>query len=57
MAMVVSIYTMAINHTSNDRVTYAKLDVDDTSGYGPETITSFKQIDGIYRYYVYQYSQ
>ena len=38
-------------------VTYAKLDVDDTSGYGPETITSFKQINGIYRYYIHNYSK
>jgi uncharacterized protein YfaP (DUF2135 family) len=37
-------------------VTYAQLDVDETSGYGPETITSFKQIDGVYRYYVRNYS-
>ena len=41
---------------NDNGVTYAQLDVDDTSGHGPETITSFKQIDGVYRYYVYNYS-
>ena len=41
---------------SEDGFTYAQLDVDDTSGKGPETITSFKQIDGVYRYFVMNYS-
>lgn len=32
------------------------LDVDDTSSYGPETITIYKQSDGIYRYAIHDYS-
>jgi hypothetical protein len=35
---------------------FAKLDVDVTTGYGPETITIAQQIAGVYRYYVYRYS-
>lgn len=37
-------------------VKYAELDVDDVNGYGPETITSFKQVDGVYRFFVNNYS-
>ncbi len=34
----------------------ANLDVDDTSSYGPETVTITQFEDGTYRYYVYNYS-
>lgn len=34
---------------------YAKLDIDDKD-YGPETITIYKQYDGVYRYSVHNYS-
>lgn len=35
---------------------YAELDRDDTSSYGPETITIYQQTDGIYRYSVHNFS-
>jgi hypothetical protein len=35
---------------------FARLDVDVTSGFGPETITIAQQTAGVYRYYVYQWS-
>jgi len=35
---------------------FAQLDVDETEGYGPETITIAQQIAGTYRYYVHKYS-
>lgn len=35
---------------------YAELDVDDTSSYGPETTTIYKQSNGKYRFYVHDYS-
>lgn len=35
---------------------YARLDVDDTSGFGPETITIYELMDGTYRYYIYNWS-
>lgn len=35
---------------------FARLDVDVTSGFGPETITIAQQFPGTYRYYVYQWS-
>jgi putative cell wall-binding protein len=34
----------------------AELDVDDTTSYGPETITIKNQKDGVYRYYIHDYS-
>ena len=34
----------------------AKLDVDDTSAYGPETTTISKIRDGVYKFYVHDYS-
>ncbi|MEB1808188.1 MAG: InlB B-repeat-containing protein [Bacillaceae bacterium] len=37
-------------------VTYAELDVDETGGNGVETITSFREINGIYRYSVHNFS-
>jgi hypothetical protein len=35
---------------------FARLDVDVTEGFGPETITMAQQFPGVYRYYVYQWS-
>jgi len=35
---------------------YASLDVDQTSGFGPETVTIARTLDGTYRYYVYHYA-
>jgi hypothetical protein len=35
---------------------YSNLDVDDTSGEGPETVTIRKQLSGVYRYYVHDFS-
>jgi hypothetical protein len=35
---------------------FARLDVDVTFGFGPETITMSQQIAGVYRYYVYNFS-
>jgi hypothetical protein len=35
---------------------FARLDVDVTTGFGPETITMSQQFPGVYRYYVYQWS-
>lgn len=35
---------------------FATLDVDQTAGFGPETITITRQIPGVYRYYVNNYS-
>lgn len=37
-------------------VKYAALDLDDTSSYGPETTTIYKQISGTYKFYVHDYS-
>lgn len=48
------------NHISFDNQTPeaagAYLDIDDTDSYGPETITIEEQFDGIYQYFVYNYS-
>lgn len=35
---------------------FAQLDVDEQSGYGPETITLSQQTAGVYRYYVHKYA-
>jgi len=35
---------------------YVKLDLDDTSSYGPETTTIYQQIPGIYRFSVHDYT-
>ncbi|MCX7835956.1 MAG: carboxypeptidase regulatory-like domain-containing protein [bacterium] len=35
---------------------YARLDVDDTDGEGPETITIYQFQNGTYRYYIHNYS-
>jgi C1A family cysteine protease len=36
---------------------YAKLDVDDTTSYGPETTTLYQLFTGTYHFYVYNWSQ
>ncbi|MCC6242912.1 MAG: carboxypeptidase regulatory-like domain-containing protein [Gemmatimonadaceae bacterium] len=36
---------------------FAQLDIDRTTGFGPETITMAQQITGVYRYYVNNFSQ
>lgn len=41
---------------SLDRSPLAALDVDDTSSYGPETVTIVRQVDGVYRYAVHHYA-
>lgn len=35
---------------------YADLDYDDTTSYGPETTTIYKQIEGVYRFSVHDYT-
>jgi hypothetical protein len=49
------IYYPFANQSVNDG-TIAQLDADDTSSYGPETITISTQIAGVYRYSVYNYT-
>ena len=44
------------NKGSSEQAPYAKLDIDDTSGFGPETFTIKQTFDGTYVYYIYQYS-
>ena len=44
------------NRGSADFAPFATLDVDDTDGYGPETITIKQSFSGTYIYYIYQYS-
>jgi len=39
---------------NNEKI--ADLDVDDTTSYGPETVTIYKQISGVYRYSVHDYT-
>ena len=41
---------------SHDGITYAQLDHDVMSGYGPETISIYEQIPGVYRYSVHDYT-
>ena len=36
--------------------TFAELDLDDLSSYGPETVTIYDQIDGTYRFSVHDYT-
>jgi len=35
---------------------YATLDIDETDGFGPETITMYQLVDGTYKYYVNKFS-
>ena len=44
------------NKGSSDSVPFVKLDIDDTSGFGPETFTITRLYEGIYSYYIYQFS-
>lgn len=44
------------DHGDSLSAPYARLDVDDTSGYGPETITIYEAQPGTYRYYIYNWS-
>tara|TARA_Y100001934_G_C12347885_1_gene773838 strand:+ start:342 stop:1358 length:1017 start_codon:yes stop_codon:yes gene_type:complete len=44
------------NRGSTDSPPYAILDIDDTNGYGPETVTIRQSFSGTYVYYIYQYS-
>lgn len=39
-----------------ENVRYAELDLDDTSGYGPETTTIYKQHAGVYKFVVHDYT-
>jgi hypothetical protein len=46
-----------VNRTySEGGVTYAELDVDDVSSFGPETISIYEQIAGTYRYSVHDFT-
>ncbi len=40
----------------NSNTQYSNLDVDDTSSFGPETITITQQSDGVYRYSIHDYT-
>lgn len=42
--------------TDPDTYPYAYLDVDDTTSYGPETITIFRRLNQKYKYYVHHYA-
>ena len=44
------------NRGSAESAPYVTLDVDDTNGFGPETITIKQSFSGNYVYYIYQYS-
>jgi len=44
------------NRGMSDNAPFVVLDVDDVDGFGPETITIKKLENGIYSYYVHQYS-
>ncbi|MDJ0840668.1 MAG: carboxypeptidase regulatory-like domain-containing protein [Acidobacteriota bacterium] len=44
------------NKFYSDNLTRANLDRDDLVSFGPETITIERQTDGVYRYYVHDYS-
>ncbi len=41
---------------SSTSAPYAELDIDDTSAYGPETITLYDQFAGTYKVFIYNYS-
>jgi PKD repeat protein len=41
---------------SSDSPPYTILDVDDTDGFGPETITIHRTFSGIYKYFVHKYA-
>ena len=52
----ISYHISYLNRGSTDIAPYVILDIDDTDGYGPETITIKQLNNGIYKYYVHQYS-
>jgi hypothetical protein len=45
------------NYGSASTPPYAILDIDDTDSFGPETTTIYDLKDGIYHYYIHNYSQ
>jgi carboxypeptidase family protein len=45
-----------ITGSGNPWPSYVKLDLDDTSSYGPETTTIYQQTSGVYRFSVHDYS-
>ena len=49
-------HIMYSNRGSSESIPFVTLDVDDTNGYGPETITIKQAYDGTYLYYIYKYS-
>ncbi len=49
-------HIMYSNRGSADSAPFATLDIDDTNGYGPETMTIKQAFSGTYIYYIYQYS-
>ena len=49
-------HIMYSNRGSSNSNPFVTLDVDDTDGYGPETITIKQTFSGTYLYYIYQYS-
>jgi len=51
-----SYHILYSNKGSSDQIPFVKLDIDDTSGFGPETFTISQTFEGIYSYYIYQYS-
>ena len=44
------------NRGNSESAPFVVLDLDDVDGFGPETITIKKLDDGIYKYYIHQYS-
>ncbi|MDK9698823.1 MAG: carboxypeptidase regulatory-like domain-containing protein [bacterium] len=44
------------SHGDSTASPFARLDVDDTSGEGPETITIYQFLTGTYQYYIHNYS-
>ena len=44
------------NRGSLDAIPWVYLDVDDTSSYGPETVTVTQMVSGTYEYYIYNWS-
>ena len=49
-------HIMYSNRGSSESIPFVTLDVDDTNGYGPETITIKQAYNGTYLYYIYKYS-
>jgi uncharacterized protein YfaP (DUF2135 family) len=49
------IYYSNMSYYSND-VKMADLDLDDVSSYGPETTTIYSPTDGMYAFYVHNYT-